>query len=475
MIAKDMESAATALARWRQLAPGAPVQGSLAILIAIRRGDAATVSAEVRRLLQQPRGWEDVIAPLSDTQTDHGAIARALVRDLLGHDQFPRDVDAWLAFGGLARRLDDDALAKDIEARLVALFPADPRAQLLGAARLRESGDSVAARSALDRVLAEGSLTPELRRAAAGELAALGDAKAAAHALAQGAQDDQSYAQRASWLNDAEDQAGLATLYTEIKAAPLTPTRRLLLGELAELQSLWAEAEQWYRGIDESPLRERAQLRLPSVLEKLGRLDAAIALLRRLQADAGADDENGRDAYLQEAELWSRRKDDKQVLAAYQRGLSIYVDDALLLYGRGLYQQSQGRIDAALADLKKIIDRDGDNAEALNAYGYTLAESRQQYAAALPFIEKSNRLKPDSAATLDSLGWVQLKLGDSEQALRLLQRAWSLQKDAEIAAHLGEALWLSGDQSGARQIWQAGLAIDAKNQPLLTMMRKYPL
>src|SRR5207342_1300182 len=133
------------------------------------------------------------------------------------------------------------------------------------------------------------------------------------------------------------------------------------------------------------------------------------------------------------------------------------------------------RIDAALADLKRIIDRDGDNAEALNAYGYTLAESRQSYAEALPFIEKSNRLKPNSAATIDSLGWVELKMGDRDKALGLLRQAWSLQKDPEIAAHLGEALWLSGDQNAARQIWKAGLALDAENPPLQAMMRKYPL
>jgi len=222
-------------------------------------------------------------------------------------------------------------------------------------------------------------------------------------------------------------------------------------------------------------MRERGRLRLPGVLEKQGRMDAAVALLRQLQDDSEGGGENRRDAYLQEAELWGRRKDDAQALATYARAFAAFPDDALLLYGRGLYQQGQGRIDAALADLKRILDRDGDNAEALNAYGYTLAESRQQYSEALPYIEKSNRLKPNSASTLDSLGWVELKLGAREKALALLRQAWTLQKDPEIAAHLGEALWLSGDQTGARRIWQAGLAIDADNRPLQTMLRKYPL
>jgi tetratricopeptide (TPR) repeat protein len=475
LAADDLATANAALLRWRQLAPDSSVRGGLAIHVDLLQGRLAPALAEAQWLLKQPKGWQDVIPPLLDTGADQGVVARKLIRDLLEHDQLPPQIDAWLAFAGLSRRLNDDALSHDIETRLIARFPDDPQAQLLGVEHLRDSGDIAGARTALDRLLAGGKLSPDLRNALAAELAVLGDTKAAAQALAQGPQDDASYAQRASWLSDADDKAGLAALYSEIKSTPTAPARQLLLGELAELQSLWSEAEQWYRGISASPMREQAQLRLPSVLEKQGHLDAAIALLHQLQGENTADGENRRDAYLQEADLWTRHKDDKQVMAAYARGFVAFPEDALLLYGRGLYQQGQGRIDAALADLKRIIDRDGDNAEALNAYGYTLAESRQQYAEALPYIEKSNRLKPDSAATIDSLGWVELKLGDRDKALPLLRQAWNLQKDPEIAAHLGEALWLSGDQTGARQVWQAGLAIDAKSEPLQAVIRKYPL
>jgi tetratricopeptide (TPR) repeat protein len=474
LAADDLASASAALARWQQLAPDSTVQAALAMHVDLRRGQVASAQAQARRMLRQPKGWQYLIPPLADTRADHGAAARVLIRDLLEHDLLPDQVDAWLAFAGLSRRMDDSALTRDIETRLVARFPNDPKAQLIAVERLRDGGDSIAARALLDRMLAGGPYSADVRHALAGELAVLGDGKAAARVLAQGDQDDASYAERANWLSDAGDKDGLAALYAEIKATSLSPSRRLLLGEIAELQSRWPEAEQWYRGIEESPMRERARLRLPGVLEKQGRLDAAVALLRQLQDDSEGGD-NRRDAYLQEAELWGRRKDDAQAMATYARGFAAFPDDALLLYGRGLYQQGQGRIDAALADLKRILDRDGDNAEALNAYGYTLAESRQQYAEALPYIEKSNRLKPNSAATLDSLGWVELKLGDRTKALSLLRQAWTLQKDPEIAAHLGEALWLSGDQAGARKVWQAGLALDADSQPLQSMLRKYPL
>ena len=473
--ANNMAVANAALSRWRQLAPDSLELGGLAIHVDLLQGRQEPAVAEAERMLKQANGWKSLVPPLADTQNDRGETARGLIRALLKRDLLPREIDAWLAFAGLARRLNDTGLSHDIETRLIALFPDDARAQLIGVEHLRERGDVAGARAVLDRVSAGGKLSPDARNALAGELAVLGDTKAAAQALAQGPQDEASYAQRANWLGDADDKAGLAALYAEIKTTTISPARQLLLGELAEMQSLWPEAEKWYRGIAASPFHEQAQLRLPSVLEKQGRMDAAVALLRALQTQADGDGENRRDAYLQEAELWTRRKDDKQVMATYARGFVAFPEDALLLYGRGLYQQGQGRIDAALADLKRIIDRDSDNAEALNAYGYTLAESSQRYAEALPYIEKSNRLRPNSAATIDSLGWVELKLGDRDKALVLLRQAWSLQKDPEIAAHLGEALWLSGDQDGARKIWQAGLAIDAENRPLQAVMRKYSL
>ena len=116
---------------------------------------------------------------------------------------------------------------------------------------------------------------------------------------------------------------------------------------------------------------------------------------------------------------------------------------------------------------------DADHAEALNAYGYTLAERKQKYAEALPYVEKSNRLQPGSAATLDSLGWIRLKLGEPDRALPLLREAWSLEEDPEIAAHLGEVLWLTGDREQARKVWARGVALDKDNRALRATMEKY--
>ena len=130
-------------------------------------------------------------------------------------------------------------------------------------------------------------------------------------------------------------------------------------------------------------------------------------------------------------------------------------DDPVLLYGRAMLHERSNRIDAALADLRRIIDENPADAQALNAYGYTLADRGGRYAEALPYLERAYALAPDSAPVIDSLGWVSYRLGREARALELLQQAWARLKDAEIAAHLGEVLWTAGRQDEARTVWNA--------------------
>lgn len=477
LLAGDNQSAGLALARWRALAPSAPQLHSVSIGLALRQGEVEQALAEVRPLLAQSgdEGWRLVLTSLAEAQGDAAVSARGVLRELLDQGGMPASVDAWLAFAGLARRLGDRPLSDQIVAAMVNGFPRDPRAQLIAASRLREQGDRAGARRAIDRVVASNRLDPDQRRAAAGELAALDDPLAAAQLLASGVQDDDSYARRTIWLAQAGDTAALNALYAEVKAdSPQpNPERRLLLGQVAEAASLWKDAEQWYLSVVAGPARDRAQLRLPVVLGKQGRAADAIAALHRYQGDEQADGESVRDSYLLEAELLEQRGGDYPSQAAYDRGLKIYENDPVLLYGRALHEERFDRVEAALADLKRILADDPDNAEALNAYGYTLADRRQRYAEALPYIDKANRLRPGNAAVLDSLGWVRLKLGQGKDALPLLRMAWSLQQDADVAAHLGEALWLTGSKGEARQIWQAGLKLDADNRSLKRMRETY--
>jgi tetratricopeptide (TPR) repeat protein len=145
----------------------------------------------------------------------------------------------------------------------------------------------------------------------------------------------------------------------------------------------------------------------------------------------------------------------------------------VLLYGRAMAHERADDVDQALVDLRRIIDDNPRDAHALNAYGYTLADRRGDFAGALPWVKRAHDIEPGSAAILDSLGWIELRLGRRAEGLALLQQAWGLMRDAEIAAHLGEALWLAGRKDEARAIWDEGTAIDPENRALRKALERF--
>ncbi len=481
--------ATQALQRWRQLDPRSPDLASDDALLALRKGDRATARRDLLAIMAAPDdGWKRAFRVLASA-TDNATSAQ-VAGDLLEQAHWPQDMDAWLAFGALSQRLGDPALTRRIVGEVVRRFPNEPRAWLLESARLREQGDPVAARRAVERALNLGGGNDAVRTAAATELAALKDPKAAAAVLASGPQDDISYITRAAYLAQADDHKGLAELYAEVsiqqkqtqqnpvsqktaQPSSLDPARRLLLGQLAEYLKHDDEALAWYRGVPRGAAHDAAQNRIAVMLASRDDVAGALAVLRAQQHDDAADGEAQRDSFQIEADLLSRHGSRDEALAVYGRGLAFYDGDPELLYGRALLLENMDRIADAELDLRAIVAADPDNAEALNALGYTLADRTQRYAEAQALIEKALRLQPDSAAFLDSLGWVQHRLGRDAEALRNLRRAFALQQDAEIAAHLGEVLWLGGDKATARMVWNQGLAIDKDNDALRRMLRIY--
>ena len=314
-----------------------------------------------------------------------------------------------------------------------------------------------------------------VRDLAAAAYARLGDPKTAAATVAKGAQDDTSYISRAAYLAKAEDSAGLAALYAEVKAQSSTPDaeRGLLLGQLAEYLKRFDDALAWYRGVTDGAAHDDAQNRIAIVLEARGDLDGALAILRAQHSDATSSVDAQVESFRIEAEFLAKHTRKDEALATYDRGLAFFDGDQDLLYGRALLLEDMDREKEAEADLRVIVAADPNNADALNALGYTLADRTNRYAEAQALIEKALRLQPDSPAFLDSLGWVQHRLGRDVEALRNLRRAFSLLKDPEIAAHLGEVLWLGGDKDGARAVWKQGLALDKDNRALQHMIQTY--
>ncbi|MFY9960103.1 tetratricopeptide repeat protein [Pseudomonas sp.] len=203
-----------------------------------------------------------------------------------------------------------------------------------------------------------------------------------------------------------------------------------------------------------------AQLRQADILVANGRSSEAsrrLALARDTQPDYAIQ------LYLIEAEALGN-----QALQVLEQALKQYPDDNSLLYTRAMLAEKRNDLAQMEKDLRSIIAREPENAMALNALGYTLADRTTRYAEAKALIDKAHQITPDDPAVLDSLGWVNYRMGNLDEAERLLRQALERFPDHEVAAHLGEVQWANGKRREARQTWAKGF----EAQPDSPILRK---
>lgn len=171
--------------------------------------------------------------------------------------------------------------------------------------------------------------------------------------------------------------------------------------------------------------------------------------------------------YLLEARILAEHGSSSAVFEVYAKALEAHPDNDDLLYARGLYAAEIDRMDIVESDLRRVLEHDPNNADALNALGYTFADRSMHFQEARELISRALELKPDSPAILDSMGWLQFRMGNLTSALDFLKKAFSIMPDGEIGAHLGEVLWMAGDKSGAEAIWQQILNQDPDDKHVI--------
>lgn len=187
---------------------------------------------------------------------------------------------------------------------------------------------------------------------------------------------------------------------------------------------------------------------------------------RRLAEAREAQPDYAIQLYLIEAEGLSNHDQVDSAWQVINQGLEQFPDDLNLLYTRAMLAEKRDDLAQLEHDLRYILEREPDHAMALNALGYTLADRTTRYQEAHDLIEKAHQLNPDDPAILDSLGWVNYRLGNLEEAERFLRLALKKFPDHEVAAHLGEVLWAQGKQREARSVWREALA-ETPDSPIL--------
>ncbi|MDO4710069.1 MAG: tetratricopeptide repeat protein [Pseudomonadota bacterium] len=479
LLAGDMPVATAALALWQRHAPPSLDMHTATAMLALRQGRRGKALAALETLLADPapEGGRNAWMVLSSAGTDNPDAAWLLQR-LYQRGRLPLgDLSAVLPFARLAQLSGRMQLSGQILDAAAANFPADPRILLLQASLAAAAGDKAAASGKLAQARTRIDDQPLLRIALAQEYERIGQFGDAEQVLAAGPQNLQIQAMRAGLLERAGNRQGLEALYRQMQPPPADaePRYRLLLGQMAEMLRQYPAALEWYDSIRAPEWAHLLQLRRAVVLHAQGRKEEGYAQLRALQnsapaeaarhgSDGGSDPR--RDGFLAEAELRQQDGDREGELDAYARGLMALPDDIDILYAQALAWERFDDIGRAEASLRKILLIAPDNVAALNALGYTLADRTNRYREALALIDRARVAEPDNGAIIDSHGWVLYRLGRHREALVQLKRAFSLHRDAEVAAHIAEVLWMMGRRDEARRYFEEARRIDPEHRAL---------
>jgi tetratricopeptide (TPR) repeat protein len=243
----------------------------------------------------------------------------------------------------------------------------------------------------------------------------------------------------------------------------------LALAQIAEKRQAFAEAEAWLQRINSPDVLVQAQSRRAALLARQGQLQAGIALIRELP-ERRTDD--ARNKLFAEVALL---KEFKQLPMAYERlgqAVAGAPQDMELIYEQAMTAEKLNQLADMERLLRRVIEIKPDYAAAYNALGYSLADRNMRLPEAKQLIQKALEFAPTDPFIRDSLGWVEFRLGNLQEAARILSDAYKDKPDPEIAAHLGEVLWSLQQRDRALAVWREGHMMNPDNETLQETLQR---
>ncbi len=242
------------------------------------------------------------------------------------------------------------------------------------------------------------------------------------------------------------------------------------LAQINDTRKQNEEALKNYRKVQEGEYVFPANLRIAVLLAKLGKLDDA---REHLHTTLVEDNQQRVQVVLVESQLL---REAKQLNAAYQvltQGLKKHPDHPDLLYDAGMVSSQLGKRNVFEKMMRKLIKISPQNAQAYNALGYDMLDRNERVQEGMALVEKAYAVAPDDAAITDSMGWGFYRMGDLVKSVAFLRRAYSVNPDPEIAAHLGEVLWVQGHKDEATKILRQAIKDHPDNAVLVGVVKKF--
>ncbi len=421
-----------------------------------------------------PRGYSRV----SDKKLAASVVEHALADYLAQPATAPA---AWTAVGRLRLAAGDPAAAAEAARRGQAANPRAEGPALLG---LELMDPKLPQAEAIVRRYLEGKPLPELRM---GYARALLDAQRYSEATRQlqvVTTEKPDYPE--AWLvqgtlqlQDNQDAAAEASLkrYIELAQKQRTGEERsrglaqayLSMSRIAEKRKDYPLAGAWLDRIENPQDLLAAQNRRASILARQGKMNEARKLLRSLPERTP---EEARMKLTAEVQLLREHKQFKAAYDLLSQAAAKPPFDPDLVYDQAMLAEKMGNLPEMERLLRQVIAAKPEYHNAYNALGYSLAERNIRLPEAKQLIEKALSFAPDDPFISDSLAWVEFRMGNRAEALRILNAAYKTRPDADIAAHLGEVLWSLGQRERAQAIWKEGLLLNSENETLQETLKR---
>ncbi|MCG8325380.1 MAG: tetratricopeptide repeat protein, partial [Thiotrichales bacterium] len=473
--ARDDVATREAATLWVEIDPNNPDAHQVLAVISVREGDIEQALDHLNILLDNSEGKIDqklwMIANMLGREEDQAAVLTVMERLMANRQE---DAQALFAYSHVVARLGDLDKARELLERVLVLEPGDNNVALSYVSILQRQDKANEAIQWLEKNLDQQQDDFNLRLIYARMLADTKQFDAARREF-------ELLATQAP--NNADVLYALGLLYLQASRMDeseryftrLTNTSQHVdeanyyLGRIAEERNELEQAGSWYQGVQKGENYFDAQIRLSLILAKQDKIDDARKHLQSVRARTKRE----KSLLIQaEGELLTGQKRYEDAMTVYSNALNENYD-ADILYSRAMLAEKMDRLDILEQDLKQIIEKEPDNAQALNALGYTLADRTERYHEAYEYIKRALDVSPNDFYILDSMGWVLYRLGRLDEAVVYLRRAMALRQDPEIAAHLGEVLWVMGDKELAREVWETALKETPEDTRLLDVCNKF--
>lgn len=475
--ARNFPLALNAAQRWADLQPNESRAHQYAAIAALRTGQQEDALTHFSYVVELATSVDDGLLDAGSLLAREGEKDDALPMVQKIVEAYSPSATALYVQASVQMRFDEKELALATLEEALAKKPDYRNAKLLKVSVLKGLGRSPEALSILEAEIAAHPEDIEIRSSYAQLLIAerrYADARDQYETLFKSKPNDINMAYRLAMLTLELQQLDLAEKYFMhvLQSGKRSLESLYHLGRIAEQRKDYKKALQYYMRVTEGEYRLDALLREAKMMSSLGQLDDGLMVVDKMQA---ANNDAGLDVrfYLAKMDILIHHKEYQRSYALATQALKKHPEDFNVLFMRSMLLEKLGDIEGSIKDLEALVEQQPENPDLLNALGYTLADRTQQYDRARSLLDKAMQLKPDNSAISDSMGWVLYKQGDLPAAEALIRKAYALDPDPEIAAHLGEVLWEQGRKQEAEAVWEKALSEHPEHEILNAAILKY--